>query len=453
MKRLTFKALLLSLVVAISVGCNSDEDNNSSNGSSGIDPLVQQGKVKEAAELSAKVAELALGNEGYQEIKGINQLLDRALELDPSNERAHFYKAMIAPYMATEGLVKQVEKQVETYPDFPEVKAGYDEMVKDLMASEMPAVSAFYLNMPETEQYFENFEDQRLWVKRKLIPALQSMIDHLSKVSDEGLAKIISSKRFDAIFTSDYKYEYHWQYCHSYYSNGEYQYNCNNYDFTYESKPEARSTKVDEFDRMMIIGGIRAYINGLKVGTAYSFAQVEDLGRELGRYLDDNDNIVYAEAKRIVDKYPEFMKLDPSHELGSVHNDLLEAAQDLIRLQTLQDKLCGNEERKKNVVENICIALSSSQAELVAESLVVQQEIGVGYDKKGNIVKTTIDLQDFISNPAGDLRDLLPSELNTDGTVKSFKDPTLGGLLPKGDAVSLSNTVKKAELILPAKWQ
>jgi hypothetical protein len=53
----------------------------------------------------------------------------------------------------------------------------------------------------------------------------------------------------------------------------------------------------------------------------------------------------------------------------------------------------------------------------------------------GTKVPTTLDVMALLDKPVGDVRSLMPSTWNDQGTLATtFRDPSLGGLFPKQDA-------------------
>lgn len=345
-----------------------------------------------------------------------DKVFDMALEQDPNNFKALFYKQFLKSFMVNKGIMTRVKPLVVKYGNISE----YQKSVKAL--PDTPA-SRFLLDgkediskVKDVQAYLSDYQS-----------ALNDFRKFLIENQDKQLSIEISSAYLENLFKDSEAYE-----CTPVSTTGQnqYQFEC---DVTNITK-----RKLTTPDFMAIRQSLAGMIFFMNFYTAYSFEGIEIL-----KSLEIKEGATSEEIMTTVsEKLPEFGKLRSQNLLKETLNlgsDLVSAGRWAVQYQ---NQLCPtgtevNQQRKGYLFhKGICIKNADETLRgLAMLEQVMSSTIKVKLGEKNE--EFELDYMAWYKNPVQDLLAIAPKSFNSCGQATALKDNSLGGLFVNGDANKL----------------
>lgn len=335
-------------------------------------------------------------------------VLDMALEKDPTNFKAQFYKKFLASFMLNKGIMTRIKPLVRKHGNMSEYEKSINNLPDIPMYRFLANGKEDMSRVSDIQDYFSDYQI-----------ALNDFRRFLIENQDQQLTVEISSTYLENLFKQGDAYE-----C-SQVSEGQYACDVRN----------ATKRKLSTPDFMAIRQMLAGQILFLNFYTAYSFEGIEVL-----KSLNIKDGTPQENVLNLIsEKLPELGKLRNRNLLKETMNlgsDLVSAARWAIQYQ---NQLCPkgietNHQRKGHLFhKGICV----KNADESLRSLAVLEQV-LSSTTKVQFPQTQseaeIDYMAWFKNPVQDLMTLAPKTFNSCGEATSLRDNTYGGLFVNGDA-------------------
>ncbi|GEM_PF-1566087 len=449
-------SLAIFAVLAIGVsGCSKSKDQTITEvvySEQKAQKLIDEGKPLEAATEYTNIAELLFTPEGIQHA---DSLLDRALMLDASNPKANFLSAFVKIVLVTKHLEHRMAPLREiggTLNDIPaQIYYEHSKLRKAVRGFQsQSAYSQFVKQSSDSVSQFKNYLDLQEHLKTVVLPVLEQGTAKLEKVLASG-AKFdvrVDNGAWGANEYSNHDYS-HSTYC---YQNGGH-WRCNYYVYSYylEKPVAAQRLTADSNDLRVILGGLRAMTDSVRLSLAYSFEGLDRVIKEVVRVQKNRErfakkfshlraidrNISTRQLVEILRSEPKFLSLTDETQLSKIPYNSERIMREILDLGAMERELCGSETRRMtHLVASVCftgnaVALATRNLEMLAGP----SRVRIGYDEIGEPVEILMDVTALFRDPSRDLKSLLPNKFNRKGHAISYPDPTMGGLFPDGDLI------------------
>lgn len=472
MKRIIYCALSLGVVVAVTTlnGCSKSSPAASQQTVSELDaknlhqqatqfqqkaqaeqgsnPTQAAADQKQATQLNAmsadelaRIGELLLMPEG---MTYANQMFDQALAIDPKNNKANFYKAWTGPLMTLQGYIPMVQPLLVNQGD----QDGLERIREHLATLNMPELQSFATTLAPGQKPFTSYYDVQRFIHDTVLPSIQAAVTNISAVDTSAgplqLNFTPQRLKIDPVRQST-TYDEYSSYCTYDPSTG---YQCQNYGYNYSyTDPKLPNVYyVDQYDIKVLRSSFLALEDQIIVGTAYSAENLEVATRQI-KAVDDlrrEAGLPGASAQDIVNvlansQFGTLFTLEQDQGLGSISGSVAEALRNGIALANLKSQLCDSSSRNasNSLIHPICIEADVvDQLQVGLNVLAGPSLVNFGYDQNGNVVQIEMNLAAVLAKPPTDLKALLPTSFDSNGDPSNYKDPTMGGLFPKGDFIS-----------------
>lgn len=403
MKTLILKTLVIAGLIT-QIACENTKSN-------GLDAGSKKQVYVTSSMSSADLTESAEQLITPTQFMAADKVLDMALEKDPSNFKALFYKQFLKSFMVNKGILARVKPLVAKYGNIKE----YEKSINGL--PDTPA-SRFLLDGKED---ISKVKDVQSYISDYQL-ALNDFRKFLIENQDKQLTIEISSTYLENLFKDSDAYE-----CTQISPS---QYEC---DFRNITK-----RKLSTPDFMAIRQSLAGMIFFLNFYSAYSFEGIEILNT-----LGIKEGATPEQVIAIVEeKLPEFGKLRSQNLLKETMNlgsDLVSAGRWAIQYQ---NQLCpkgmevAHQRRGFLFHKGLCVKNSDEALRNLAMlEQVMSSTIKVKLDT--NLPEVELDYMAWFKNPIQDLLAVAPKSFNSCGQATSLKDNTLGGLFVNGDADKL----------------
>lgn len=343
-----------------------------------------------------------------------------ALEKDPENKKAQFYRAFLKRFMIFEGVLYRVAPYVEKYGD----KALFQKNLKEIPNHPL---RQFLLKSNAGKAQISTLADmQKLLIEYR--DAVQSFRDFVTQNPDMNLDLYLNPMLFLSQINDNLKDS-----CQII-SQGE-------NDFKVECDySDIAKTKINMADLIALKQAAAGEILYLTLYTSYSVGSID-------QYLIDNkDGKMSAKDS--------FAKLEAIQDLG-----LLMKEQSMTSVRKLgadfgvalkwalqyQNSLCPKDKngvaigRKGFAVKDMCVTnTANAQNTLATLDKVLAGTMKVTLGENDAQIEKNMNIITLFDRPVRDLRRLAPETWNTEGTAAtSLRDKTFGGLFPDGDVNDL----------------
>lgn len=393
-----------------------------------IDPKLIVGSAKSPQEAAERLA--LAGEQLFSPVSFMyaDEIFDLVLKVDPNNERAQFYKAFLAPWMALKGSVNRVKPLVDRSDE--KTKKEYQDFIDKAPES---ALKTFLMAGPQdlkTEEDVLKFVDEynASWDKfRSYVKSSKNKTFEINIMTLVGVAGALDSATRE---------------CHAErMMNGTYQMDarCN-----YLKALKVKLSRADFEALQHVTAGFLIYSNLL---SAY---RVDGLADFYKPYADKDQSPTEQEFYEHFRKVAEFGKLRTEKKLSSIIGFGTDAIAGVRWAMSIQSELCpsrdaSNIKNRQGYLfrQGFCIDKNevNEDGENVDQVLArVEAVLGggtsriFGRDNYGREVSTEIKPAAPLRNPVKDLKPMFPISYNNCGRVVAFADPTLGGVFFKGDA-------------------
>ncbi len=335
-------------------------------------------------------------------------VLDMALEKDPANFKAQFYKKFLASYMLNKGILTRIKPLVRKHGNISE----YEKSINAL-----PDIPAYRFlvkgdenitKVSDVQAYLSDYQD-----------SLNDFRKFLIQNQDQQLTVEISSTYLENLFKQGDAYD-----C-TQVTEGHYQCDIRNITKRKLSTPDFMAIR-------QILAGQILFLNFY---TAYSFEGIEVL-----KSLNIKDGTPQDEVITLInEKLPELGKLRSQNlmkETMNLGSDLVSAGRWAIQYQ---NQLCPNgvetTQQRKGFMFNrgLCV----KNADQALRSLAMMEQV-LTSTMKVKVPNTNtefeMDYMAWFKNPVQDLVTLAPKTYNSCGQATSYRDSTYGGVFVNGDA-------------------
>lgn len=400
------------------------------------DDTKADAQLKDAAEKFARMGELLLQPEG---VEYADEMFSKALDADANNGKANFYKAVTEPSTLAKGFIPRVERLLITEKD----NEGLERLRRHVTNLKLPEVEKFANVLPANEKPFTSYYDVQRYAREKMLPSIQTALARLDKI-DVSNAPLTLYFYFDNFMEKlnlrseerSYRYEYHW--C----DNSGGQTTCVDDVYNWDSNKASRTVfNVDKHDLKAIRASYLALVDSIRIATAYSLKDSEFVIRRLkavSAIRREDGGMTAEDVTNVLREFPDLLTLEHDQQFTEVGKNLAEAFKNGIELNSLQEQICENPDRiKKNpMFMHLCVTFSQAKAfQMGVDLLAGPKQIRLGYDAAGNAVYVVIDVTRVLKTPIKDIKALLPTSFDDEGTPTAYADPTMGGLFPNGDLI------------------
>lgn len=361
-------------------------------------------------------------------------LFDIALQTDPNNKRAGFYKSFLASFMSMRGLGARIEKAIKKNGTENDLDR-YQRIVKAFPNS---SVKTFLLNSSgkadiKDEADVQKFLDEYQAGQNKFRTFIKNN-------KDLNLTLNVNLLAAGALIEDVAKY------CDARYASEDLLETAENCEFL-----TAFQINLDRADLEILQhaqSGVQIYLTLL---TAYDFSGLAELNTiaeqvetEQFRELTDKEIVDFAKS------HPKLGKLRSENLLQSIVTMGVDALSGLKWAHKIKDQLCPTGEavrgnRNRNLFRNdICLkpridyngnVIATVEEDLEKAEKILQNK-AIFHSKKidGEIYNTLIRPAAPFYNPVNDLLALAPIKFDECGNSLNLADKTLAGVFPNGDA-------------------
>ncbi|MGZ3773213.1 MAG: hypothetical protein ACXVCY_02400 [Pseudobdellovibrionaceae bacterium] len=407
MKTLMKNALIGASVVITLAACSPEKDNN---------------KVQIDANQKMNSQELANAGEQLMMPHTLNladRVFEMALEKDPENLKAQFYRAFLKRFMVFKGILTRMSPYVQKYGN----PQQFERMINDI--PNHPA-KEFLLGSSDSTALkpIQKASDiQALLVEyRKAIQDLRSfIIQHADANLDLYLNPLLFQERISSNLQNSCTV-----------TSGSSQ---DNIKVICDTKDIA-TVKVNMADLMALKQYAAGEIFYVTLYTSYSVGDIDELINETkDQKVKSKDIFEKVDSISNAGLLMQDQGMTAIRELGS---DFKAALKWAIKYQ---DTLCPKDangvvtQRKGFLIKNMCIDdQQNAQNSVAVLEKVLAGTMKINLKVNGSDVEKNMNFMTLFDRPVRDLRRLMPVTWNNDGTAAtSFKDSSFGGLFPDGD--------------------
>ncbi len=355
------------------------------------------------------------------------ELIDKALQLDPSNLRARVYKAALAPQMSFRGILSRIKPLVNQLT--AEDMRQYQTFVASLPTG---AYRSFLLDGPEdikTERDVQDFF-QVISIEQRKVRQLFKEMNEKSivlyantpnpKVSDTAIIR-------DCQFQTDLSPE-KWVYNCDHFSKSQFPFEYADWEASrfWLAVAQVQTTLPRAYDLTGLVA-LRKQFKGAKAISDRQAIHAIRNEAQLGRLVD-----IHA-LKEILELGTE--GIYALKEAAANQNTICPARSGLragTQKTPLTDGFCLSEKAQK-IIPVAELGLRGP-VKIALEVMKHHPQL------QDNIYKTSIDLAKFVAAPPNDLKHILPDKFDACGNSTNLQDPSLGGLFPEGDGINLIRT-------------
>ncbi|HEY8270394.1 MAG TPA: hypothetical protein VIG33_05855 [Pseudobdellovibrionaceae bacterium] len=400
--------LATSLIIALTACSEKDKDNT----------------TNVHADASMKADELA--DAGEQLVSPYTFMLsdkvfDMALEKDPSNKKAQFYKAFVKRMMVLKGIGKRIAPLMKK--GTAKQQADYEKAKTDLPDSPL---KSFLLDGPEDIKSYSQL--------------VSVIADYNSALNDFRKFLKLNAGTLDLTLNLNphiFEKEINDQAAHScswtQSPEGAIDVQCETAGIA-----QKKVNTADLIALQQMTGGEMLYWS---LYTAYDLSTVEEIAKnERLKTMPPQEVLAYYKSLPSLGKLNKNQTLSLIPELGSDFSASVKWA------QQYQGRLCPkgvkvpNQRRGFLFKDGVCVETTNEVNKALA---MLDQMVSGIYtqpilDEQGQQVdQIRVNLVGFLKNPPQDLKAFLPESIDQNGKTPQWSDNTLGGLFPDGDIQKL----------------
>ena len=408
--------------------------------------LIKEGKALEAADHYARLGELLLMPEGAEYA---DQMFAKALEIDPKNGKANFYKAATEPAMVFKGFIPRIERLLTTETS----NRDLERLRQEISKLKMPEVSQFANSLPQGEAPFLTYYDIQRFLREKVLPAVLASVDKLGRIDSNTPLKLNFTPERVLLDPVRRDSTYSWSQC----SNDPVQgWKCESYEWRSGRSEKLRNEYfVDQHDLKILKSSFMALANSIRLATAYSFKDSEYVIRRLKavdtiRYESGLKGLSAQDVVDVLREFNDLFVLERDHQLVELSRSSAEILKTGLELDDMRSELCDGKTRTdlNALFHPICIGADVVDAfHIGLDMLAGPKEMVLGKNSSGRDVKIVVDLSRTLSTPPRDLKALLPTTFDAKGEPVNYPDPTLGGLFPNGDLIQKLKEVGQSPVV------
>ncbi|MBT4760367.1 MAG: hypothetical protein HOO06_01605 [Bdellovibrionaceae bacterium] len=430
MKKIVNKVVLGACLMSLMTACTNNNKNNNK-GKINLNPNAYDKSIP-ANQLAE---ELALAGEQLMDpirFMYADLVFSRALNIDPNNKRAQFYKGFVASFMKLRGIYKRVEPAVLKHGDADAIKE-YKETVARFPKSGFKTFlldnsgKADISNESEFQDYLDEYRTGQNDFRKFLKANKEMNLTLHINVLFAGATVDNASEECSVQLTSE------------------------NY-IEYDKKCDllnALTIKLDKAD----IEALQHMQAGMQMYTSLVTAyDLNGFSKFISKY-DDNTDIYEVPLtpthKEIVGYFKSNAKAGKLRTNNGL-KDIIGMGSDVVAatrwVLKQQKTLCpsGKEtrkNRKRNFIKSdVCLSKLTDDNQNINDVLDKMTNylsggvMNIEVEKTGRTVSTLMRPAALLLNPVDDLLKLAPDKFDKCGQGTSFSDKTFGGMFPNGDA-------------------
>ncbi|MCB0342366.1 MAG: hypothetical protein H6626_01160 [Pseudobdellovibrionaceae bacterium] len=404
-----------------------------------MEPVDKKGKLVIEASMKMEAEELALAGEqlvGPYTFMLADKVIDMAIEKDPTNLRANFYKSFLKSFMAYKGLLARVKPIVDTQLTEHE-RANFEKSVKGIPQS--PFLEFLYDGKPDlnTEADIQDvLADVRDgWNDFRKFLKVNDNFELTLNLNYHVWKSTIDSRTYDSCKVINPAYggtREEWEMSGR--DNSYFEVECDYTDLTI--------AKLNVADIKMLEQAAAGMIVYLTPFTSYDLTGLVKISqlKDSRPYYNPMSPAEYQSMLENNAKFGKLIERQSMTIIPQLGSDTLAA---LKWARNFQDKLCPKSDanptgkRKRHIFEDgVCIDKPTEFNQLIASlEAALQGPITVEIEDEGTGVRESlrIDYLALFRNPVSDLRSIAPSKYDNCGNVIEYRgDNSLGGFYADG---------------------
>lgn len=347
-----------------------------------------------------------------------DKVFDMALAKDPNNYRSRFYKALLKPLMVFQGVTKRLR---------PYVTAKGDIRKFDMIAAEMPNSPALDFMLNGTEDIADAAGVQALI--DRYIDALAELYQFLKTNEETALTVNLNAQVWEAQLRKDVADD-----CAIITDTEQERHvRCN-----VRSILQRKIALPDMIALRHQVAGMMLYA---MIYNSYSLDGVDDLIVETQKNPHSKANTAEQYAK--LDNLPRFGLLRPSQRFGMLRTFGADLSAAWKYVVSHRSDVCPATEypwqkpRKGYVFAGGFCQYGVRSEDEKNVALLDQAMRGpisiLTKNGEGRTFSLMLDAFRFADQPIANLKSVFPAQYNACGEVAAFRDPSFGGVLPRGD--------------------
>lgn len=405
MKSQILKALVI-IAIAGQLACQSKKDSK-----------LELSKTSKIVSANANMSSEELTDAAEQlltptQFMHADKILDLALEKDPENLKAQFYKNFLKGFVANKGILTRIKPLVRQYGNITEYEKSISSMPNVHLKKFLTAGNEDMTSVKDIQNWFSDYQLALNDFRKFLIVNQNATLTlELNAQALEASLKDPNSYNCENVSTGD----------------GNYTFKC---DMT-----EVGHRTLTTPDLIAIRQMTAGWILYLNFFTAYSFE-----GVEMFKTVELKPNTSAQEIEKLIsEKMPAFGKLRQNHLLKEVvpmGSDFVNAGRWVIQYQ---NQICPQgvtkPQQRKGALFHEGLCVSDANQALKSLALVEQvltQRMKVDFGTQGE--KVEVDYMALFNNPVENLLSLTPATYDSCGQAITLKDPSFGGMFPNKDA-------------------
>lgn len=418
----TFFNVVLISSLGLSVSCSkpTNQASNKNTFSTVLaSQLLKEGKAEEAAEMYSRIGEILLSRpEG---IVHAQVMFQKSLELNPNDNKANIYSALISPALTAKGFLTRFKNPSENSSETSQMIA----LEKKILASGVKEFIDFALVLPEGKKAAKNMEDIRKFYRREYTKELGNSIDKLENIKSDKFSVDLN--------ISSYGSNKIQQSAASCILSGNEVYNC-------EELQAPAKRNIDSYDLKALKIILKTEKNALTIAYSIGLEGFEEAATKLGNIEGRTDK----EVVNAIKSQPNLLKIEGSKEdLRQIFDHTEEVMNDLIDFTKISKEICYADNNKSNIAETCLSEAASERINEILMYTVGPKAFVIGHDKNNEEVLVDVNLRALMDSKVTSLQELLPNEFDSAGKAVNVKDLTFSGIIPNADLISKLKTVVK----------
>lgn len=349
-----------------------------------------------------------------------DRAFEMALEKDPTNGKAKFYRALLARFMVFEGILTRIQPYVKNHGT-PEQLAELEQAAKKIPNSPL---KNFLLNPASGATPISNLSDLQTFLA-EYRDSLQKLRKFVSQNQDIKLNLFVNPLIMSSVISENMQ--------NACQVVSETEFTCDN--------SEAATVKVNIADLLVLKQMAAGEILYHTIYTSYNVGKIDSFIKE-----NENKELAPEAAIKALSEVEGFGELRKDQSLTSIRelgSDLGVAVKWALQYQK---EICprakdGSLMARKNHLfsQGFCIedaSLVQKNLALLGAAMQGPIAVNIGEDSVRPVSKN-LNIFAPLDKPVKNILSLAPATWNQQGMATSFKDKTLGGLFPDGDADDL----------------
>lgn len=408
MKTQILKTLVV-ITLAAQIACQSKNEES-----------LKLGKTSKIVEAKSNMTSEELTDAAEQlltptQFMHADKILDLALEKNPENIKAQFYKYFLKGFITNKGILTRIKPLIKKYGNIKEYEARLEQMPNLHIKKFLTQGAEDITSVKDIQSWLSDY--QHAWNDfRKFLILNQNATFKLE----------LNAQALEASLKDPNSYS-----CETLNADE------NNYRFKCDMTNIAQRV-ISTPDIIAIRQMVSGWILFLNLYTSYSFE-----GVEMFKTIELKPNSSPKDVEALItEKMPEFGKLRKSNllkETMPMGSDFVNAGRWVIQYQ---NQLCpagiAKPQQRKGALfhEGLCVANAQEGLKslaLIEQILTQTMKVNIGASSE----TVEVNYMALVNNPVESIFNLTPSDYDANGKALALKDPSMGGMFPNRDAEKL----------------